>query len=359
MKITDVRIKKFETEYEKPFCVTFGTLYTAESWIVKLFTDEGTTGLGSAAPFQYVTGDTADICKIALDILAEALLGCDPLDIKSVHERMDSVLAGNHPAKCAYDIACYDIASRKAGLPLYRYLGGTNPCVLDDITIGIDDPVKMAQEAQRLVFEKDFHILKVKTGIDPDQDMKALKMIGEYTEGRARIRADANQGYDVPTTLAVLERMEAIGVEALEQPLPWWDFKGMAEIKRRNRTRVMLMMDESIRDVHDADRAAEMNCADNFNIKLMKCGGVFHGLEIADRAAQSGITCMIGSMPENKISLTAGLSIVAAHDAVIESDCDMFMLYKGEDDGIEGGFTHEGGDFRLLEAPGLGIELNI
>ena len=359
MKITDIKLKKFETEYEKPFRVTFGTLYTAGSWIVKVFTDEGIAGLGSAAPFRYVTGDTMEMCRIAIDILSEALIGCDPLDIKSIHDRMDAAIAGNGPAKCAFDIACYDIAARNAGLPLYRYLGGKDPHVLDDITIGIDEPEEMAREARRLVFEKGFKILKVKTGIDPDNDLKALRLIREYTEGQARIRADANQGYDLKTTLSILDKLEALGVEALEQPLPWWDFTGMAEINSKNNTSVMLMMDESIQNAYDAKRAAEMKCADNFNIKLMKCGGIYNGLKIADRAAEAGITCMVGSMPENKISLTAGLSIVASHDAVIESDCDMFMLYKGEDDGIVGGFTHVGGDFLLSEDLGLGIEMDI
>ena len=66
---------------------------------------------------------------------------------------------------------------------------------------------------------------------------------------------------------------------------------------------------------------------------------------------------MVGCMQENKISITAGVSLVAAKKAIVEVDCDSFMFYRGEDDGIDGGFTREGGIFTLLDKPGLGIEL--
>ena len=66
---------------------------------------------------------------------------------------------------------------------------------------------------------------------------------------------------------------------------------------------------------------------------------------------------MVGCMGENKISLTAGLSLVAAKDNIVEADCDSYMMFKGHDDGIVGGFRPEGGEIVLLDEPGLGIEL--
>ena len=90
----------------------------------------------------------------------------------------------------------------------------------------------------------------------------------------------------------------------------------------------------------------------------MKCGGLLGGAEIADVAERAGVGCMVGCMMENKISRTAGISLVAAKGAVVEADCDSFTFFVGDDDGIEGGFTREGGTFRLLDRPGLGIELD-
>ena len=73
---------------------------------------------------------------------------------------------------------------------------------------------------------------------------------------------------------------------------------------RRNETSVKLMLDESIHDAHDARRAASLHAADFYNIKLMKCGGLYTGAQIADIAQETGVKCMVGCMQENKISIT-------------------------------------------------------
>ena len=174
-----------------------------------------------------------------------------------------------------------------------------------------------------------------------------------------RIRIDANQGYSVETALKALPEFEKLGIDAAEQFLPWWDFEGAAELKRKNTTSVKLMLDESIHHIHDAHRAAKLDCADFYNLQLMKCGGLYYGAQIADIAEEAGVGCMVGCMQENKISIAAGVSLVAAKKAIVEADCDSFMFYKGDDDGIAGGFTREGGVFTLLDKPGLGLDYDI
>ena len=74
---------------------------------------------------------------------------------------------------------------------------------------------------------------------------------------------------------------------------------------------------------------------------------------------EEGVGCIVGCMQENKISIAAGVSLVAAKKAIVEADCDSFMFYKGDDDGIAGGFTREGGVFTLLDKPGLGLDYDI
>ena len=358
MRIANVRIERFSAPLKQPFRVAYGTMDSADSWMVRLETDEGLYGLGSAAPLPFVTGETMDTCRLVLRDLADALMGADALDIAGAHVLMDARIHGNGSAKCAFDLALHDIAGKYHGVPLYRLLGGSDPVVVNDITVGIDTPENMRREAERCVSEMGFDILKVKIGLDLEHDLEALSAIRSSVGDDVRIRVDANQGYTVETALAVLGELEALGVDAAEQFLPWWDFDGAAELMRRNTTSVRLMLDESIHTVHDARRAAALHAADFFNIKLMKCGGIEPGAQIADVAAETGVRCMVGCMQENKISLTAGISLVAAKSAIVEADCDSFTFFVGDDDGIPGGFTCDGGAFRLLDEPGLGIELD-
>ena len=357
MRITGIEIEKFSVPTKEPFRVAFGLITESDSWIVKVHTDEGITGIGSASPLGFVTGETIDTCRIVMQLFADAVIGADPTDIQGIHKIMDGIIYGNGSAKCAFDVACYDILGKTKGLPVYKLLGGTDPVVHNDITIGIDEPVKMQAKADEYVHRKGFDILKVKTGISLKDDIDALTRIRETAGDKVRIRIDANQGYNVATALEALKEFEQLGVDAAEQCLPWWDLEGAAELMEKNTTSVKLMLDESIHTPYDAMRAAKMHCADYFNIKLMKCGGLYAGAQIADIAGEYGIGCMVGCMEENKISLTAGISLVAAKPAIVEADCDSFMFFKNDDDGISGGFTRNGGYFTLLEKPGLGIDL--
>lgn len=355
MKITDVKIERFSQELVEPFFVAFGEVTETENWIIKISTDEGIYGLGSCAPFSYVTGETFETCYIVLKLFAEALVGFDPTDIAGAHALMDSIIYGNGSSKCAVDIALYDIMGKARNLPLYRLLGGTNPVVHNDITIGIGVPEHMAETAKRNVLEDGFDILKVKTGAVLDDDIRALTLIREAVGSDVRIRIDANQGYNVNTALTALAEFEKLGVDAAEQCLPWWDFEGAAEMMKKNTTGVKLMLDESIHNRYDAMRAAKLHSADYYNIKLMKCGGIFGGMQIADVAEAAGVGCMVGCMEECKISITAGVSLVAAKKAIVEADCDSFMFYTDKGESIGGGFAREGGIFTLTEKPGLGI----
>ncbi len=312
MKITDIRIEKLEIPLNQPFTTSFGTTYSTENWIVKLSTDEGIVGYGSASPLAFVTGETPETTYIVLQMLAKALIGVDPTDIEGVHRLMDSIIYGNGSAKCAIDIALYDVAGKVKNMPLYRHVGGRNPVVINDVTVGIDTPSRMEEEARRYVFEKGFRILKVKTGISPSDDIEALTRIRKAVGNDIILRTDANQAYTIETALDVLGEFEKIGVSAVEQCLSWWDLDGASELKRRNRTSVKLMLDESIHNSHDAARVGQLRCADYINIKLMKCGGLYEGCKIADIAENTGLRCMVGCMIEDRISLTAGISLDAA-----------------------------------------------
>lgn len=358
MKITKIKIEKVPVAFERPLVVAFGTFEKAVNWFVKLETDEGLYGIGAASPFAPVTGETAESCYEILKLFSKKLVGYDTKDIGGVHNFLDSMIYANGSAKCAIDIALYDLKGKAKGLPVFRMLGGENGTVVNDVTVGIDEPDDMARLAEHYVKDMGFSILKVKIGSDFSHDLEALSKIRKSVGQNVNIRVDANQGYNLETALMVLPEFEKLGISAMEQPLPFWDFEGHGEIRRRNTTSVQIMMDESIHSPHDAARAAALHSADVMNIKLMKCGGLYYGLQIADIAQSVGAKCMVGCMCETKVSLAAGLSLVAAHSAVTEGDCDSFLLYQGGDDGIEGGFTREGGTFKLSEQSGFGFSID-
>ena len=251
----------------------------------------------------------------------------------------------------------YDIRGKAAGMPVYKLLGGYSNTVLNDITVSIMEPQAMADKALSYVRDKGYRVLKVKVGADVNDDIRALTLIREAVGPDVRLRVDANQGYDVPTALKALNAFAALGVESVEQCLPAWNMEGAAYL-RRKAPAIHLMLDESIHGPVDAARACRMDAADILNIKLMKCGGLYPAEQINALAQANGLTCMVGCMMETKLSITAGLSFVAAKKNVMDADLDSFMEYVGGETHFPGGFTHKGSDFVLCDAPGFGLDID-
>lgn len=358
MKITDIKIEKLTIPLKKPFKIAFSVQDHSDNVIIKVITDEGIAGYGEAAPFAPVIGDTFETAALALKMFRTGLIGMDPLDIEAVHAMMDSLMVGNTSAKAAVDIALYDIKGKVMGQPLYKVLGGYRRSVQTDITIGIDTPENMADEARGRVERDGFRILKIKAGIDPRDDVRALALIREAVGPQVRLRVDANQGYCAADAVKTLRAFEETGVEAVEQCLPYWDIDGAAFVRQKVGG-IKIMLDETIHSPKDAAMACKKDAADILNIKLMKCGGLYRAEQINAVAEANGVTCMVGCMLETKIAITAGASLAAAKKNITEADCDSFMYCVDPENGMSGGFQRDGDVFTLLDKPGLGLDINL
>lgn len=356
MKITGMKAEKVRIPLTDSIRVAFATVDYLESVLIQVSTDEGLVGFGEASPFSPVTGETVDGVLAVLDIFKQGLIGMNPLDIEAVHAMMDGVIVGNGAAKCAVDLAMYDLMGKAFGQPVYRLLGGYSNKVQNDITIGISTPEDMAAQAKKLVEQDGYRILKIKAGIDYREDIRAMKLIREAVGPKIRLRVDANQGYSVSDAVCALEGFKEYDIQAVEQCLPHWDLEGSAFIRSKVNG-IQIMLDESIHEPVDAARACRLGAADILNIKLMKCGGLYPAAKINAIAEANGVTCMVGCMLETKLAITAGLSLVAAKKNVTEADCDSFLYYK--ENPIEGGFIQEQDTFTLLDEPGFGVSFNL
>jgi L-alanine-DL-glutamate epimerase-like enolase superfamily enzyme len=357
MIIKTIETKKIKINLYGSFTVAFGTFNSVENVLVKITTDEGIIGFGEAAPTGPVTGETAGGVIAVLDLLRPGLVGKNPLALDEIHALMDGAFHDNPSAKCAVDLACYDIIGKVMGKPVYQVLGGGNGSVWNDVTIGIAEPEEMARQAKHYAQDLGVRIIKVKAGIDPSADVQALTLIRRAVGNKVRLRVDANQGYTPAAAAGVLEPFASLGVEAVEQCLPDWDIDGAALLRAKARG-IGIMLDESIHSPRDAARSCKAGAADIINIKLMKCGGLYPGTQINAVAEAFGVTCMAGCMIETRLALTAALSLVAARHNIPDADCDSYLFLDEAQAGVTGGFTVEGDQCRLSEKAGFGVEVD-
>ena len=354
MKIVDISTKVVEFDRVKVFKVAYSSGEAKTRLVyVKITTDEGIVGYGEASPSAMVAGETINGVVETVKYLTPTLVGADPTDIEKIHKLMDSKILRNPAAKAAIDIACYDIMGKKAGVPVHRMIGATEDSFQTDMTIGIDTVEEMVKEATERK-EEGFRILKIKLGNEPEKDIRVIREIRAAVGEDIELRVDANQGYDMETAMRVLTAIKEYGVIEAEQPLPFYDIHGMAELNKISP--IDLMADESVHTPVEAEIACQHDACKIINIKMMKCGGIYPALKISEIAEKYGKVCIVGCMSESKLAISAGAAVLLAKKNVVAADLDSFHCLKNPEIGIQGGFTIEKDIITMSDKPGFGFD---
>lgn len=353
MKITEIRIAELQVPLKKPFKTALRTVGHIDDVVIEIHTDEGLIGYGEAAPTAVITGDSkGGIIAAIRDHIAPNLIGFSLDASEAAFGLMDSAILRNTSAKAAVDMALYDLIGQSLGIPVYRMLGGYRDTLETDLTISLNQPDEMAEDAVEAV-ERGFTTLKVKLGKDPELDLKRLAAITNSVGQNVRFRLDANQGWKPKDAVKILKKIQDQGfsIEFVEQPVPANDFEGLKFVT--DNTELAIMADESVFSPIDALKLLQMCAVDLLNIKLMKCGGIHQALKICTLAEIYGVECMVGCMLESKLSVNAAAHLAAAKKIVRYVDLDGPGLCLT--DPIVGGSKFVESEITLNQEPGLGI----
>lgn len=350
MRIADIRFDVVEYAFDQPMKVAFGVIDSYSTLLTTVITDDGLTGYGEAAPIGFLTGDTVETSRLIGSEFRDALVGESPLAITAVHATMDAMFAHNTPVKAAIDMACYDIAAKSMGVPLYRYLGGSDPHLVSDVTLGMATASEMAATAAEWVAGGWRH-LKIKLGEDPRADAGRVRAIREAVGPDVDLRVDANAAWRVWQAQQILPELSSLGVSLVEQPLAPSDHAGLRLLTAASA--LPIVADESCFSPADAADLARDRDVDGISIKLMKCGGILPAARIAAVCQANNLFNMIGCMGESRIAITAAMHFAAAAGNVIDVDLDT-TFYSGSGP-VSGGFTNDGERCTLLDRPGLGV----
>ncbi len=352
MKITDLKIGRLSIPLKKPFITALRTLETIDNIIVVIETDVGIVGYGGAAPTAVITGDTTESILGGINHIKSYIMGKDIKQLEDILITINGCMVGNTSAKAAVDMAIYDLYGKLHHAPLYQLLGGYRFHLTTDITISLNDPDEMAEDSLSAIL-KGYITLKIKVGKNADMDIKRMLAIRKAVGEETILRIDANQGWEPKEAVYAIKRMEQpdININLVEQPVLAKDFEGMKYVT--DRVNVPVLADESVFSPSDALRLINMRAADMINIKLMKTGGIYNALKIVSLAEVAGMKCMIGSMMESKIGVTAAAHLGAGKANIVDVDLDVPLLCR--EDPVKGGVLYNKNEMTLSKGPGLGL----
>jgi muconate cycloisomerase len=269
---------------------------------------------------------------------------------------MNTVIApgvqiGQPIAKSAVDIALHDLVCRERRIPVHASLGSTN---IQEIKLGYVISAATVEEAVRQAekgMASGYHGFKIKTGIHPSIDLEMVEEVAHIGRGKY-IWVDANQGWDVETTLELSKRMAKLGVHVLEQPFVANDITEYQEVVAHSD--IPIALDESIYTATDLIQFIKLKAIGGLVLKVCRVGGILPCKEIYTIARNEGVPLLGSGLTEGRISLTSSCHVFAA--AGIRVPVDLNGPQFLADDMVDGKLEYPGQVVRLSDAPGLGVE---
>jgi L-alanine-DL-glutamate epimerase-like enolase superfamily enzyme len=300
---------------------------------------EGVTGYGEASmpPYlgQSVASVTAFLEKVDLSQFT------DPFQLEDILAYVDSLSEGDSAAKAAVDIALHDLVGKLMGQPWYR-IWGLDPAKAPSTTytIGIDTADVVREKTLEAAGR--FNILKVKVGLDTDEEM--IRTIRSVTD--VPLAVDANQGWkDRSKALDEILWLAEQGIVMVEQPMPVTQLDDIAWLTERSP--LPIFADESIQRLKDIPGL--VGAFSGINIKLMKCTGMREAWKMVSTARALGMKVMVGCMTETSCAVSAAAQFSPYVDF---ADLDGNLLIANDRfDGVK----VVDGKLSLPDRPGIGV----
>jgi L-alanine-DL-glutamate epimerase-like enolase superfamily enzyme len=350
MRITDIVVHRLSIPLPRPVRTARHDHAHADTVAVEMRADNGLAGSGYC--FAFGRRKAAALAALVEDF-ADLYRGQAPAPQARFADAWRNMHFVGHTgiavmALSALDTACWDLAARGAGLPLFRFLGGDNGRVPTYASSGlwIDESVdELLLEAE--AFRAQGHrAMKMRIGRDdPEEDVERVRILRDALGGDAALLADVNQGWDEPTALRIGRRLESQGLYWLEEPLPYEDLDGYARLTAALDTQIAT--GETDYGSLGMKRHLEARAADVLMPDLQRMGGPTEFMRAA-------ALCQAWHQPVSShlFTETSAHLLAAAPNALILEHMGWWQDLFSEPLRITDGCVV------LSEKPGIGVELS-
>ena len=272
--------------------------------------------------------------------------------------KIRKTIQGNRFAKCALETALLDAHARRLNVPLSDLLGGR---VRDTLpvawTLASGDTAKDIAEAEHMLEIRRHRIFKLKIGLrGVDADVAHVLAVKRALGERANVRVDVNQAWNESDAVRGIARLEAGGVDLIEQPVKAHHTAMLARLTRR--FDVAIMADEALHGPVDALALARMEAADVYAVKIAQSGGLLPALEVAAVAQLAGIGLYGGTMLEGGIG-TAATAHVCSTFADLAWDTELFGPLLLTEEVLREPLVYRDFELQVPTGPGLGVEVDM
>ena len=308
-----------------PVHTSFGTMQDRPAVLVRVEDAEGAHGWGEAW-CNFPACGAEHRARLIETVLAPLVVGrafASPAAAYAEMTHKTAVLAlqSGEPGPIAQaiagvDIAMHDLAARRAGLPLWRHLGGSGPQNTTASTVasaseghgvpaGAAEPDRSAAARRIRVYASGINpeqpgaavealrraghtAFKLKVGFGETRDAANLGAVRVAAGAGATLMVDANQAWDLDSALRMADRLAEFAPAWLEEPLradrPWPEWLRLAGASAIALAAGENAIGDAAFDALIGSRAIAVVQPD-----LAKWGGVSGVLGVIDRIAAAGL----------------------------------------------------------------------
>ena len=353
MRITQIELREIRLSLVHFFETSFGRTTERRIALVRVVDEDGAEGWGecTAGEGPFYSEEWIEGAWVVLrDYLAPMTLGREVAGAAEVFGLMKPV-RGNRMAKAAVETAAWDLEARKAGVPLWRHLGGVRAEVACGVSIGIQDSVDALLEKIERELGAGYRRIKIK--IKPGWDAGVVARVRERFPD-IPLMVDANSAYTLADA-PLFRELDKFKLMMVEQPLAYDDREDHAKLQRKIETPVCL--DESVRSAEDARKAIEAGACRVVNVKLGRVGGHAEARRVERVCREAGLPVWCGGMLESGVGRAHNIAMSTLAGFTLPGDVSASARYW-EEDIIEPPVTvTPRGTIPAPRGPGLGFEI--
>lgn len=309
-------IVPYRLPLKQPWVAARTTLTERRGALLGLADAEGRIGWGDCAPLP--SGGNADAVLAALAAYAYRPARTDFIAPPRSQNRLAAPHGGSvglgrpgadfqhlpPEVRWAIETAQADLAAQRAGLPLWRHLGGARGEVEINAALGpLDDGLPARLAAARA---QGFRIGKIKVGIVPvGEEIARLAAL----DAPLGLRLDANRAWNDEDAQRFLSAIADLPIDAVEEPLATPTPGKLAALQAG--LPYALAIDESLSRL-GLDALIAARAVRRFVLKPARLGGIAATQAIAAKARAVGIEVVITSVIDSAIGVTAAAHLAAA-----------------------------------------------
>lgn len=319
---------------------------------LRLETQQGQSAWGCTVAHPELTGDAPAAVIHACREAAALVPDLNPTNLEYSLESLAPLMKHVPTALCAFDLAFHDLLGLASGLPLYKLLGGYRRSLPTSVTLPLASLEASVEAAERRA-SQGFTVLKIKGGLDPEEDVRRVKAIHNRLP-HLTLRLDLDGGYTVEAAIAVGRTLVGM-IEMLEQPIAPGDLEALRVVT--GQSAVPILADQSAAGPDSVLQLAAGRVVNGISVKVGACGGLRCAGMVDAIARAAHLATMVGCLIEPALLTSAGLSFALSSPNVRYADLDGYL--ELENDPSLPGFQLKDGMLIASDEPGLGCQVRL